>query len=151
MKTSINRIIIFGMLVVLLAACAPEKLINPSQGAITIENPNSPPPGDGKLVRGEVEIVKTELLFLKSNPLQYGLNISFFTPTPCHQFQVSVDQPGSANRINVGVYSLMKKDQVCALMRLNTPTEAFLVLSKVPIGHYSVWVNGEKAAEFDVL
>jgi hypothetical protein len=97
-----------------------------------IENPYAPRPGDGTLVRNTVEMVKTELAILKSNPPQYALKISFFTPTPCDQFRISVDQPGVDNRFNVEVYSLMKKDQVCTLMRLNTPTEASLNLANYP-------------------
>ncbi len=100
-------------------------------------------------MRDSVEIVKTELVILKSNPSQYAVKLSFFTPTPCHQYRISVDQPGTDNRINIEVYSLMKKDQVCTLMRLSTPTEASIGLSNLSTGHYSVWVNGEKALEFD--
>ncbi len=43
----------------------------------------------------------------------------------------------------------MKKDQPCTLMALATPLEASLTLSKLAAGHYTVWVNGEKALEFD--
>ena len=101
------------------------------------------------MVRDIVEIVKTELVILKSNPLQSAIKISFFTPTPCHQFRISVDQPGTSNRINLKVYSLMNQDQVCTLMRLNTPTEVSLGISIISASHYSVWVNGENALEFD--
>lgn len=150
MNTSIRRLFTFGLLVLLLAACAPGRISSPSPLGLQIENPNPPQSGDGKLVRDSVEMVKTELVILKSNPLQYALKLSFFTPTPCHQFRISVDQPGPDNRINLEAYSLMKKDQVCALMRLSTPTEVSLALSKLSAGHYSVWVNGLNALEFDV-
>ena len=93
--------------------------------------------------------MKTEMVTLKSNPLQVGLKLSFFTPTPCHQFRITVAQPGAGKRIDLEVYSLMKKDQACALMRLSTPTEASVNLAGLPAGHYTVWVNGEKALEFD--
>jgi hypothetical protein len=43
----------------------------------------------------------------------------------------------------------MKNDQVCNLMRLNTPTEASLKVSNLSAGHYTVWVNAQKAQEFD--
>lgn len=149
MNPSIKRLFIFSLLVVFLAGCAPGRISSPTPIGPQIENPNPPQSGDGKLVRDGVEIVKTEWVILKSNPLQYAIKISFFTPTPCHQFRVSLDQPGTGNRINIEVYSLMKKDQVCTLMRLNTPTEVSLGISKISAGHYSVWVNGLKALEFD--
>jgi len=122
MITFIRRLFFINLFVVLVAACA--HLETPSSIPVgeQIDNPYPPKPGDGILVRDTVEIVKTELVILKSNPLQYAIKISFFTPTPCHQFRISVDQPGTSNRNNLKMYSLLKKDQVCALTRLNTPT-----------------------------
>ncbi len=149
MKPSIKRLFIFSLLAVLLAGCAPWKIYSPSPVGPQIDNPNPPQPGDAKLVRDGVEIVKTELVILKSNPVQYAIKISFFTPTPCHQFRISVDQPGTSNHINLKVYSLMKQDQVCTLMRINTPTEVSLGMSNISAGHYSVWVNGLNTLEFD--
>jgi hypothetical protein len=145
----IKPILFAALVVALLASCAPVKTPPPVPPGVQIENPYAPQPGDESLVRDTVEMVNTEIAILKSNPPQFALKISFFTPTPCHKFRITMDQPGAGNRFNVEVYSLMKKDQVCTLMRLNTPTEASLNLGKLSSGHYTVWVNGVKALEFD--
>jgi hypothetical protein len=149
MKISMTRLFLIFLLVALSTACVPVGTSTQVPVGAQIENPYQPQPGDGMMVRDTVQIVKTEMAIQKSNPPQFALKISFFTPTPCHQFRITVDQAKTSNRINVEVYSLMKKDQVCTLMRLNTPTETSINLGILPAGHYSVWVNGEKGLEFD--
>ena len=144
MNPNIKRLLLVGLMFALLTACTPAKTPTPIPPAIQVENPYAPQSGDGTMVRSTVRIVKTEISTLKSSPQQFSLKISFFTPTPCHQYRISVDQPGSD-----AVYSLMKMDKACNLMALNIPTEATLNLNSLSTGHYTVWVNGEKALEFD--
>jgi hypothetical protein len=139
------------LMATLLAACSfpgGTTASTPTPGQ-QIENPYAPQAGDDALVRGSVEIVKTEMSTLESFPAKFSLKISFFTPTPCHQFRITESQPDASKRINVEVYSLMKNGQVCTLMRTQNPTEASLNLGSFPVGHYTVWVNGVKAVEFD--
>jgi hypothetical protein len=149
MTTNLKRLFFLGILFAILTACAPVKMPSSDPAAVLIGNPNPPQPGDGSLVRDTVQIVKTEVSNLNKLPQQITLKISFFLPTPCHQYRITMDQPSADKRINIQVYSLMKKDQPCTLMALNTPTEASLNLASLPSGHYTVWVNGEKAVEFD--
>jgi hypothetical protein len=144
MKPSIKHLLLVILLTAVLNACVPSK-----STAIQINDPYAPQASDGTLVRETVEIVKTELVNQNIAQHQVALRISLFTPTPCHQFRIDVGQPGQDKRINIDVYSLRKQNQVCTLMRLNTPTEADLNLGSLPIGHYSIWVNGDKALEFD--
>ena len=150
MKNLVNRLFIFGLLVALLAACAPGKIPVTGSNSIQIENPSAPQSSDGSLVRDTVRIVKTEISAQNSVTPTFDLKISYFLPTPCHQTRMTVGQPSADNRITVEVYSLMKKDQPCTLMALATPLQASLTLSKLAAGHYTVWVNGEKALEFDI-
>jgi hypothetical protein len=149
MSKQIIRSIFIVLMMALLAACGfPGRTTGtPTPGQH--ENPYAPQAGDGILVRDSVEIVKTEILTLNSFPPQFSLKISFFTPTPCHQFRITVSQPDASKRINIEVYSLIKNGQVCTLMRTINPTEASLNLGSFPAGHYKVWVNGVKAVEFD--
>ena len=149
MTNILKRLILIASLFAFLSACAPVKSTAPVPPVMDITNPYAPQPGDGALVRGTVEIVKTEILPPGSTVSQMTLKISFFVPTPCDQFRISAEQPGADWRINVEVYSLMTQGKVCTLMRLSTPTEATLAFSNVPAGHYSVWVNGAKAIDFD--
>ena len=151
MLKQINRSLFTVLLVTLLTSCSfpgGTTSSTPTPGKQP-ENPYAPQAGDGAFVRDTVEIVKTEMLTLESFPPQFSLKISFFTPTPCHRFRVILNQPGTDNRINIEMYSLMKRDQACALMRLTTPSEISLNLGSFPTGHYTIWINGEKAVEFD--
>jgi hypothetical protein len=149
MKTHLNHLFILGLLVALLAACAPGKIPITGANSVQIENPYTPQTGDGTFVRDTVRFVKAEVSKMDSAPSKFGLKISFFLPTPCDQYRITVGQPAADNRINVEVYSLMVKDKPCTLMALSTPTEASLTLGNLAAGHYTVWVNGEKATEFD--
>jgi len=133
----------------LLAACSPIKTpsaVPPTAGG----NPSYlPQPGDVSLKRDSVEIVKTDLTATASYPAQDVLTISYFTPTPCHQFRLRVSQPGIDKKISIEAYSLKKPEQVCTLMRLATPSQIGVNLGSYPAGHYTVWLNGVQVGEFD--
>jgi hypothetical protein len=124
----------------LLAACSPLK-------SPVTNNPYAPQAGDTNLVRDGLEIVKMEVVRSAGISSEAMLNLSYFLPTPCHQFRITASAPDRAMRITVDAYSLMGKDQVCALMRLATPSKASLNLGSFPAGNYTVWVNGKMAGE----
>jgi hypothetical protein len=135
------------LVVVLLAACSP---VNTDPVATPwLDNPYAPQSGDSQLVVDTVRMVNTEILTMESNPPQFSLKLSFFTPTACQQYRVTVDRPDANGRIVVSVYSLRKENQPCNLMQLATPTEVSLNLGSFSNGHYTVWVNGVQVAEFD--
>jgi hypothetical protein len=146
MITLIKRFILIGLLGALLAACSPAVTPGPIH---QLNNPYAPQAGDESLIRDNVQIVKTEIATQESSPLLFSLKISFFKPTTCHQFRVVASQPGANRQINIEVYSLMKKNQVCTLMATLDPTEAIIIMGSLPAGHYTVMVNGVKSAEFD--
>ncbi len=129
-------------LIVLLAACSPAAAILP--------NPYAPQSGDGGLVRDGIQIVSAEVVRSSGTPATSTLVLSYFLPTPCHQFRLAISGPDAGNKITVDAYSLMKKDQVCTLMRLANPSQASLVLSGLSNGKYTVWVNGSMAGEATV-
>jgi hypothetical protein len=149
MSTLIKRLFSLSLLVALLASCVTVKASTPVPAPTLGKNPYSPQPGDDGLVRDTVQLVKAETKNVGGSPAQIDLNLSYFLPTPCHQFRIIVDQPGTNGKVNLDMYSLMKKDQPCALMALATPMQASFTLGNFPPGHYTIWINGTKAAEFD--
>lgn len=159
MEMEMNMLrLIFAALLLTLGACAPSgdapvdqdtSYPNPSY-----PNPSDPPPhefapkpSDAGLLRGEVYLDSTDLLTLESHPLQFMLALNGSLPTPCHQLRVEVSPPDGANRINLEVYSVVKPDEICVQMLQSF--EANIPLDSFPEGTYTLWVNGDQAAEFD--
>ena len=68
-------------------------------------------------------------------------------PTPCNQLRAKINPPDTENKIVVDVYSVVDPNQVC--VQVLEPFEASIDLGAFPTGHYTVWVNGEMAGEFD--
>lgn len=123
---------------------------NPPQDGTPVEpetNPYAPQPGDSNLIRANVFVQQMDLLIRESYPPQISLVLNGELPTPCHQLRAQVNTPDTDNRINVDVYSVVNPDLVC--IQVVEPFEAGIDLGTFPSGHYSVWVNGELAGEFD--
>lgn len=133
----------------LLTACAP----NPDQ-PISGDDPAPiqpedylPRPGDGKLVRGTVYLDSTDLLTMESYPLQFSLTLTGNLSTPCEHLRVAVSQPDAENRIMLEVYSVSAPELMCS--EVLAPFAVTIPLGSFPQGQYTLWVNGEKVAEFD--
>lgn len=109
--------------------------------------PIAPLPGDANLQRGNVFIESVDLLTMESFPLQFSLSIMGALPTPCHQFRAEIAPPDAENKIAVEIYSLVDPNMMCTqvLKEFNQN----IMLGSFPGGHYEVWINGEKVAEFD--
>jgi hypothetical protein len=112
-----------------------------------IEDPFSPKPGDANLSRGNVFIQETSLLIRESYPPQISLTLKGDLPTRCHQLRAEIKEATSDNKINVEVYSIVNPDLICT--QVLEPFEVSLGLGTFPTGHYTVYVNGELAGEFD--
>jgi hypothetical protein len=125
---------------------APSYPNEPGTG-IEGKNPYSPQPGDSNLTRGNVFIENSELLIMESYPIQVALVMKGELPTPCNQLRVVVNPTNNKNRILVEVYSVIDTSQICA--QVTDPFEANVALGSFQGGHYTVWVNGEMAGEFD--
>jgi len=110
-------------------------------------NPLSPKPGDEKLTRGDVFLNQASLVIRESYPPQISLDISGDLPTPCHQLRVEIAAPDTENKITMDIYSVVNASMVCT--QVLEPFHAYIDLGTFPSGHYSVWVNGELAGEFD--
>lgn len=110
-------------------------------------NPLFPQPGDEDLTRGNIYLTEASLLIRESFPPQVSLSIRGDLPTPCNQLRVAISAPDAENKIVVDVYSLLDPDQVC--VQVLEPFDEAIDLGTFPTGHYSVWVNGNLAGEFD--
>jgi hypothetical protein len=84
---------------------------------------------------------------MESFPPQFSLALSGELPTPCNQLRVDVMPPDGENKIVVDVYSLVSPDTMCA--DVIQPFSENIPLGSFPAGHYTIWINGEKVAEFD--
>ena len=107
----------------------------------------SPQPGDSKLLRGNVYLNSSQLLILESYPPQIYLELVGNLPDPCHRLRVNISAATAENRILVEVYSLADSSAIC--IQVLAPFNVSIPLGSFPAGHYSVWVNGELAGEFD--
>jgi hypothetical protein len=87
------------------------------------------------------------LLIFESFSDQISISLSGDLPTPCHQLRVQVNEPDENNKIDVDAYSVVDPDMIC--IQVLEPFQASIDLGTFPSGHYSVWVNGELAGEFD--
>jgi hypothetical protein len=90
---------------------------------------------------------EASLTIRESFPPQISLTLAGDLPTPCNQLRVAIGSPDSEHKIMVDVYSLVNPSQVC--VQVLEPFEESIDLGTFPGGHYTVWVNGEMAGEFD--
>jgi hypothetical protein len=148
------------LLILLVAACAPR--LEPTPGpdtAVTsppvdsmptnepVPNLFAPQPGDAALTRGTAFINEASLIIRESFPPQISLMLSGDLPTPCNQLRAEIHPPDAENKLLVDVYSVTDPNQVC--VQVLEPFEASIDLGTFPNRHYTVWVNGEMAGEFD--
>lgn len=127
------------------AVTSPPAGDTPTNGAPT--NPFAPKPGDAKLTRESVFVDEMSLVIRESYPPQISLSIQGNLPTPCHELRVKIPSPDPENKIMVEAYSLVDPAGACA--QVLKPFQEFIDLGTFSSGHYSVWVNGELAGEFD--
>ena len=159
------RFQILLILILLVASCAPQTNSTEEPGTLPPDtavtsppvdnmptpdpnaNPFAPKPGDAQLTRGEVFINETSLVIRESYPPQISLSIKGDLPTPCHELRAQIALPDSENKVMVEAYSVVDPNMACT--QVLEPFEEFIDLGTFPTGHYSVWVNGELAGEFD--
>jgi hypothetical protein len=127
------------------AMTSPPAGIPASQGPV--RNPYAPQPADSSLNRGEAFIEEKGLLIRESYPPQISLSLSGNLPTPCNELRVQISEPDETNNIQVDVYSVVDPNMMCT--QVLKSFQASIDLGTFPSGHYSVYVNGEPAGEFD--
>jgi|APDOM4702015118_1054815.scaffolds.fasta_scaffold109324_2 hypothetical protein len=154
-----RHLIVVFLTVLLAAACAPTPTLEPDAPVVNPpinESPTqelpampsyAPQPNDVNFSRENVFIQEMGLLIRESYPPQITLGISGDLPTPCHQLRAEIAPPDSRNKINVDVYTVTDPNMLCT--QVLKPFQENIDLGTFPSGHYSVWVNGELAGEFD--
>jgi len=158
----IRKLVYLSLVAAFLAACdgnlpateppastPPPIMVEPTQGPLPgpINNAYLPEPGDVNFSRGNVFIDSSDLLIMESYPVQIALVLKGSLPTPCNQLRVVASPPDEQNRIQVEVYSVIDPAQLC--IQVLEPLDVNVGLGSFPTGHYSVWVNGGLAGEFD--
>lgn len=151
---------IVWLIMLLIIACAPQNqalpgpdtaVTSPSEENMPTNqpslNPFAPKPGDENLSPGNVYLNKASLMIRESYPPQISLSLDGDLPTPCNKLRVKIEAPDQENKIMVTVYSLVDPDKVC--LQVLEPFQEYIDLGIFSPGHYSVWVNGEMAGEFD--
>jgi hypothetical protein len=154
------KIQILLWLVLVVTACTPS--LEPTPGpdtAVTsppadeippIEPPANffaPQSGDADLTRADAFINEASLIIRESFPPQISLTLIGDLPTPCHQLRAAIKPPDAENKVIVDAYSVVDPDRVCA--QVLQSFEVSIDLGTFPAGHYTVWVNGVLAGEFD--
>ena len=159
--TDMRHLIILLIAVTLITACVPMSAGTPGPDAPVVnptENGNptqaqpampsyAPQPNDINLSRADAFVDEMGLLIRESYPPQITLGISGNLPTPCHQLRANINTPDIENKINVEVYTVVDPNMMCT--QVLKPFQENIDLGTFPSGHYSVWVNGELAGEFD--
>jgi hypothetical protein len=159
---TMKRLIPLVICAVLLAACsalsptstpAPNLLVSMTDSSTTSPArepsamPYAPQPEDNSLTRGNIFIEEKGLIIRESYPPQIALSISGNLPTPCHQLRAVAGQPDAENKIHVEAYTVVDPNMMCT--QVLKPFSENIELGTFPSGHYTVWVNGELAGEFD--
>ena len=111
------------------------------------ENPLAPKPGDENLTRGNVFIQEASLVTRESFPPQISIMFSGDLPTPCNELRAIVNPPDDENKIIVDAYSVVDPNMAC--IQVLEPFQGNIDLGTFPTGHYTVWINGNLAGEFD--
>ena len=110
------------------------------------ESPYSPSTDDANLLRGNIFIDSVQLT-MEGNPPQFSVRVIGSPPTQCHQLRLTYDSLDANNNINISFYSVIDPNRVCA--QVLSKFEVYFPLGSFPAGHYSLWINGQKYAEFD--
>jgi hypothetical protein len=159
------RIQLLLLVILMVTACAPQTDPTHEPGGLppdtavtspavdhlptaeTDRNPFAPKPGDELLTRGEVFLDETSLVIRESFPPQVSLSLKGNLPTPCHELRAVIAPADRENKIAVDVYSVVDPNVVCT--QVLQPFAEFIDMGPFSSGHYTVWVNGGLAGEFD--
>jgi hypothetical protein len=154
------KIKILWLLMFLLVSCSPATQSTPDPNLPVTSppadqaptsgpdrNPFAPRSDDEKLTHGMVYLDEASLVIRESYPPQISLSLKGNLPTPCNELRLNVNPPDSENKIIADAYSVIDPSKVCT--EVLEPFQEYIDLGTFSPGHYSVWVNGDLAGEFD--
>ena len=120
----------------------------PDQPVDSSPSPTPEPTAGGSMRTGPIYVDEVELVMMESYPVQVRLILRGSLPNPCSSFAWGVEEPDSQGRIVVQAYSLQEADLAC--IQVLEPMEESLPLGAFTQGSFSVWLNGERVAEFEL-
>ncbi len=137
----------------------PAAVIDPYPGlddSALIEDPEnlldldavSPVLNDKNFNRGAAFIDSTDIILEESYPVQVKLALTGNLPTPCHQLRVVFSEVDEQGNVEIEVYSVSDPEMMC--IQVLEPFEASVPLGEYTQGKYTISINGEPAAEFDL-
>ena len=107
-----------------------------------------PAPEDKKLVSGPAFIESADVDTVESNSSQVQLVVIGNLPTPCHALRMVVSDPDKENKIAINAYSVTDPETMC--IQVLEPFSVIVPLKNLEAGKYTVVVNGEQVAEFEL-
>jgi hypothetical protein len=126
---------------------APDQPIGSPPSDQPVEARPTPQPGAPQQ-EGPVYIDEVELIMLESYPVQVRLILRGSLPNPCSRLGWEVEQPDAQGRIQVRAYSVQESDLAC--IQVLAPLEDGIPLGAFTSGSFSVWLNGEQVADFEL-
>jgi len=158
-KLILSAVVLLGLLLSACSAAQPGPPTRPPE-PVQAETPlpdqpvgSSPsstpvPTTGGGLRQGPIYVDELELVMMESYPVQVRLILRGSLPNPCSSFAWEVEEPDSQGRIVVQAYSLQEADLAC--IQVLEPLEESIPLGAFTQGKFSVWLNGERVAEFEL-
>ena len=94
-----------------------------------------------------LDLQNSQVLLRESLPVQVSLDLEGSLSDPCHQLRIVGTRDDIKKEINLEVYSLFAPGKAC--ITVIKPFSATIPLGDYAGGHYTVYVNGQLAGEFD--
>jgi hypothetical protein len=94
-----------------------------------------------------MELGNSRVVIRESLPAQVSLILNGSLSDPCHQLRVVVSPANTLKEINMEVYSVFNPKMACITVMKDF--SATIPLGNYAGGHYTIYVNGVLAAEFD--
>jgi len=103
---------------------------------------------DKKLVTGPAFIESADVDIMESDPSQVQLVVIGNLPTPCHALRMVVSDPDKENKITIKAYSVTDPETMC--IQVLEPFSVAVPLKNLTAGKYTVVINDEQVAEFEL-
>jgi len=129
------------------AAPGPDQPLGSPPSDQPTEGSPTPQPGAPQQ-QGPVYVDEVELVMLESYPVQVRLILRGSLPNPCSRLGWEVEEPDAQGRIQVRAYSVQESDLAC--IQVLAPLEQGIPLGAFTTGSFSVWLNGEQVADFEL-
>ena len=117
-------------------------------GALSIQNPFNPVPGDEGLIRG-VAFVDSVQWNNSQNAGQVEFVFKGSLPTPCNHLRLNFLPLTADKRLDVDAYSVSNPDEVC--IQVIQEFEVAVTVTGLAQGGYTLFVNGQEMLRFNII